>query len=57
MKQCKNCGFKFNQGILIPSRGIKHPNAYFNPMSPITTTPFVTEVCPKCGSDAIEVVD
>jgi len=53
-KKCLNCGFVFRQGNLVPMRGVKHPDAYFNPMSPVPQTSYIMEVCPKCGSDAIQ---
>jgi len=56
LKKCLNCGFIFRQGKLIPARGVRHPNAYFSPISPVPYTPYVMEVCPKCGSDAIKEV-
>ena len=57
LKKCLNCGFVFRQGNYIPARGTGHPDSYFNPMSPIPSTPYVMEVCPKCGSDAIKEVE
>jgi len=53
IKKCLNCGFKFIQGKPRRALGAKHPNAYYNPYSPFPDTPYIEEVCPRCGSDAI----
>lgn len=53
VKKCLNCNFIFVDGEKIPTRGANHPNAYYNPCSPVPFTPYVSEVCPKCGSNAI----
>ena len=57
VKKCLNCGFIFSQGKLRRALGVKHPGAYYNPLSPIPDTPFIEEVCPRCGSDAIVEID
>lgn len=57
VKKCLNCGFIFKQGKLRRALGKKHPGGYYNPYSPIPDTPFIEEICPNCGSDAITEIE
>jgi len=57
VKKCLNCGFVFVSGKVRKALGVRHPNAYYNPASPIPETPYVEEICPKCESDAIKEVE